>query len=82
VPTNEWSFVAVVYSSQTVTMYLNGAMASGTLGAPEATDPAPLLYLGRDPVNGTNFDGSIASVRLYGHALSPSEVAAIYSAVP
>jgi hypothetical protein len=86
-PVNTWTFVAIVYSSDTpntMTVYVNGSATVatdtglGTLATPIASD----LVIGQDNANNGNFIGAIDSVRIYGHALSASEVQAVYIATP
>jgi hypothetical protein len=85
VPVNSWTFVAIVYSSASptsFTMYANGTALTGTLGLLLATPETSNLVIGADLVNNVHFTGDIDSVRLYGHALTATEVAAVYAATP
>jgi hypothetical protein len=81
-----WTFVAITYSQAaptSFTMYVNGTSFAGNIGNPLVTDPLSDLVMGADLINGAYFNGNIDSVRVYGHALSASEIGSIYtSAAP
>jgi hypothetical protein len=84
----QWNFVAVVSdnTSNTTTVYLNGAVA-GTASACPGTINANLFSIGKNvayyPSGGYDnafFPGSIDEVAAFNHALSPSAIQAIYQA--
>jgi hypothetical protein len=80
VPTNVWSFLAVVFSSgapTSYTLYVNNQSYSFQLAQPPITQPAPLM-MGRN-VTGSYFNGNLDSIRIYGRALTPSEIQGIYT---
>jgi hypothetical protein len=77
-----WTFVAMVYSqaeATTITMYVNGTSAQGSIGAALSTPSASDLVMGADLLNGVYFVGNLDSVRIYGHALIAAEVRSIYT---
>ncbi len=84
VPTNQWSFFALVVTANGATLYLgtNGVLNSFTDVYPEqnATFDAPLL-LGFDSSNGSRlYSGKIAAVALYKYSLTPSQIQLLYIA--
>jgi Concanavalin A-like lectin/glucanases superfamily len=82
-PVGVWTHVAIVLGTGGGTLYINGAVV--------ATNPALALrpsdlgattntWLGRSPFSGDpGFDGEIDEFRIYPSALTPGEVAALYS---
>jgi hypothetical protein len=78
--TPAWTFVAVVYSQDattTITVYVNGTSTQGTitdLNTPTASN----FVMGADLINNVYFVGNLDSIRVYGHALSATEVGSIY----
>lgn len=78
----QWIHVAVTFSADAVTLYLNGEPAgSSTSIAARPADFKPVLnYVGRsqftaDPM----LNAAIDDVRIYNYALSADEIAALYS---
>jgi hypothetical protein len=83
-PVGEWTFVAVVYSPTTptsVAVYVNDINATGTITALMTSGSANFV-MGGSVVAGSSlfFTGDIDSVRVYGHALQPAEVASLLTA--
>ena len=80
----QWSFVAIVYSPTTPTsiaIYVNDTSATGTITALTTSGSANFV-MGGSVVAGSSlfFTGDIDSVRVYGHALQPAEVASLLTA--
>jgi hypothetical protein len=80
----EWTFVAVVYSPATptaITVYVNDVTATGTITA-LMTGASATFVMGGSVQAGSPmfFTGDIDSVRVYGHALQPAEVASLLTA--
>ena len=76
---NTWYFVAGVYdaTAQTLNVYVNGQLDNGPLvGTITATQQNSTgnVLVGQRSGGGFNFIGGIDNVRLYGRALTPSEV--------
>ena len=83
VPLNMWSFVAVVFSSASptaYTLYVNNQSVNVQLTVAPATAAGSLL-MGYNMSNSGNtyFNGNLDSVRVYGRALSPSEIQGIFT---
>jgi hypothetical protein len=82
VPDAQWVFAALVIepTQARLTLGQNGTLASATNAihhAAEAFDGT--LWLGRDPHSSPrHFKGALDDVRVYDHALSEAEVAALY----
>ena len=81
--TNEWIHVAVTFSAEAVTLYLNGeAVGISTAITTRPADFRPVFnYIGRsqftaDPL----LKAAIDDVRLYNYALTAEEIAALYRA--
>jgi hypothetical protein len=81
VPTNVWTFVAIVYSPAiptSITLYVGNLSATGSIMALRTPGGGDLI-IGGAVQAGTPmfFTGSIDSVRIYGRALGPDEVEAV-----
>jgi hypothetical protein len=81
-PAGRWSFVALVVQPQQATLYLNSG--DGFQSAVRKKLHAPVSFgatdLGRDPSNRTrHFRGALDDVRLYGRALSETELRNLYA---
>jgi hypothetical protein len=79
-PVGRWTHLAVTYDRAALRLYVDGVetssrAASGAIA--KTTDP---LWIGGNRPYGEYFHGVIDEVRLYGRALSPSEVRAAMSA--
>jgi hypothetical protein len=84
VPTNQWSFFALVVTPSGATVYLgvNGVLGSSTdtYGEPAEALTAPLL-IGYDANSGARlYKGLIDEVALYNYALTPTQIAQFYIA--
>jgi hypothetical protein len=77
IPANEWAFVAMTVEPTKVTLYVNESSAVHTHAhALEAFDGETCI--GRDPQDGNRYWlGAIDDVRLYGRALTQSEIEAV-----
>ncbi|MBN2131882.1 MAG: LamG domain-containing protein [Sedimentisphaerales bacterium] len=81
-PTNEWSFVAVVVEPDQATLYLDGTdvFVSNVFEHPSIEFTSGIT-LGNDPVvAGRCFGGTLDDVRLYTKALSTEELEAVMAA--
>ena len=77
---NEWHHLVGVYDSTgaTYTLYVNGVQqAQGTSCPVPPTGTGP-LWIGRDPIVGSRWNGPIDEVRIYNRALGGTEVAKLY----
>jgi MSHA biogenesis protein MshQ len=81
VPIGSWTHVALVYANGSQTIYINGvADASGTLTGALTPNAMP-FQIGDDQGYGggtRRFDGMIDEVKIFGAALSPSQIATGY----
>ena len=81
VPTNQWSFFALVVRPTGATIYLgtNGVLNSftDTVSLPSQNFDASLL-IGYDSVNSRRFNGRIDEVAIYNRALSVAELQQFY----
>jgi hypothetical protein len=83
VPANAWTFVAIAFSSDVPTsysLYVNDQSAVVQLSAPPNTSAGPLTmgYDSAGLVVGGYFYGNLGTVRVYGRALSASEIQGIF----
>lgn len=86
---NEWTHVAVNYSSISIandaTMYVNGVSVSvSETQAPVGsvnTSAAQLLIVGDEPAANVSWDGDIAMVSIYNRSLSAEEIQQNYNAL-
>ena len=77
---NVWTHVAVTRSGNTVSLYVNGALAgSGTVTiSPAALGTTTQNYLGKSQFSADPyFDGNLDDFHLYGNALSASDISAL-----
>ncbi len=77
-PLNTWYHAAATYDGASMRLYLNGTLvgsmaASGSI-APGRTIP---VNIGRSPEASSYLQGAIDDVRIYGSALTPTEIAAL-----
>jgi hypothetical protein len=80
VPANAWTFLAVVFSAggaTPYTLYVNGQSHAFALPLPPSTQAGPLV-MGYDAALLRYFRGNLDSIRIYGRALSPSEIQGIF----
>jgi len=81
-----WNFIAGVFDGTNSRLYLNGA-PTGSIGASLTggiRDRVGDLYIGQRPdgVGEQYFDGNIDDVRIYGQALTPTEIMSLYNLMP
>ena len=73
-PTNTWSHLAVAWDGATLRLYVGGALvASKAVAGSLAASTAP-FRIGGNGIWGEYFSGAIDEVRVYDHALTPSEI--------
>lgn len=78
-----WYFVACTYNGTTLTLYINGvSQGSITAGVPSYLNNYPFYIgaAGSSTATENWWPGSINDLRLYGRALSPAELVALYNA--
>ncbi len=83
IPSKAWSFITATYSptSNTVTVYINGAYAlNSTMPGGISSNTNPLQLGSTSPTfsNGGYFNGSMVDVQLYNTTLSTSQVRELY----
>jgi hypothetical protein len=81
-PMGAWTFVAIVYSPMiptALTLYVNKSSTTTTI-TPLMTGGSASFVMGGNAGASTFFTGDIDSVRVYGHALQPAEVASLLTA--
>ena len=76
---NIWQHIAVTYAGTSCTFYVNGSSigSSGSITNPSSGSNS--LIIGNNSGGTNNFDGKIASARVYGRALSATEIQQIYN---
>ena len=73
-----WMHVAATYDGTTIKLYINGVQESGDLAGPAAIATNNLAVgLGAQSDNTRRFTGLLDDARIYGSALSASQVAAL-----
>ena len=79
VTTNTWQHFAVTHSGSTVTIYKNGtSIGSSTITAPSSASGIEAI-IGNNTAGTNNFDGKIATCRVYNQVLSASEIKKLYT---
>jgi len=81
--TNKWYFVSMVSTGSLVTLYINGNEDKSEAVTVEQVDSEREVIIGlEERFYGTSnyFNGIIDEVRIYNHALSASEIQALYAA--
>lgn len=79
---NTWYFVAGTWDTSHLTIFVDGAAAGTTTpGADPSATTAPFgaALLGRNECCAQYFDGALDDVRIYNRALSPAEIATLYT---
>lgn len=78
---NSWQHLAVVHSGSTVTFYKNGSAigSSNSITAP-SSGSGTSATIGNNASGTNNFDGKIASVRLYNSVLTAKQIRQLYDA--
>lgn len=79
-PTGTWTHAAVVFDSTTpkTELYVNGASQGEDTSAVADFTQSDNIRVGSRSDASAHFDGDIAGVRLYDHALTPGEVQHLY----
>ena len=78
-PLNTWTHFAITQSGNTCTMYINGTAVASNTGVtikPSTIGSTTLNYLGKSQFNDPMFKGSIDEFKIFGRALTASEIAA------
>ncbi|HUJ08995.1 MAG TPA: LamG-like jellyroll fold domain-containing protein [Verrucomicrobiae bacterium] len=81
-PTNQWSFFALVVTPTNSTVYLgtNGVLNSFTDTIPLPAQPFNAsLLIGRDAFYGRPFNGKIDEVAIYNHAIAPEQILQLFA---
>ncbi|WP_127502572.1 glycoside hydrolase family 127 protein [Actinoplanes solisilvae] len=79
---NAWTHVSVTRSGNLGVLYVNGAEVARNTGltlSPSSLGATTRNWLGRSQYADPYLDGALDNVRLYGRALSASEVSSLYS---
>jgi hypothetical protein len=71
---NTWTHLATTYDGSTLRLYVNGTQVSSTAKTGAILTSANPLQIGGDSLYGQHFAGRIDEVRVYGTALSATEV--------
>ena len=74
VPVDGWSHVAVTYDGAALRLYVDGRQVSERETTGTLETPANPLWIGGNRPYGEHFEGLIDEVRVYGRALSESEI--------
>ena len=77
VPLNTWSFVAAVWDSSSVSLYVNGALTSAT-STTGSGNSSTVTNIGAENTT-RQFNGSIDDVRIYSKALSAQDIQDLYN---
>ncbi|MCG8423712.1 MAG: LamG domain-containing protein [Proteobacteria bacterium] len=77
---DRYTHVAIVRQANKVMLYLDGELDNFVLGGPHNISSSSELYIGRAHQGGGYFAGMIDEVQIMRHAITSSEVAAIYRA--
>ena len=78
-PLNTWTHFAITQSGNTCTMYINGTAVASNTGVtikPSTIGSTTQNYLGKSQFNDPMFKGSIDEFKIFGRALTASEIAA------
>jgi gliding motility-associated-like protein len=76
-PLDTWTYLAVTRAGNTTTIYLNGTSVASSTNItinPSALGNTTLNYLGKSQFSDPMFKGSIDNFKIYGRALSSSEI--------
>lgn len=85
IPVGEWAHLVGVYSSGTITLYVNGSVTTGTnSGAAAGLDTlydAGSLYIGKDGSDAARpgFRGKIDNLQIYNTAVSAADITTAYN---
>jgi glucose/arabinose dehydrogenase len=75
-PLSAWSHLAMTYDGAVQRLYVDGSLVASAPRTGGITTGAGALTIGRNGVWGEAFDGLVDDVRVYGRALTASEIAA------
>ncbi|SEO74427.1 autotransporter-associated beta strand repeat-containing protein [Mucilaginibacter gossypiicola] len=78
-PLNTWTYLAVTRAGNTTTLYINGTSVASSTNItikPSALGSTTQNYLGKSQFADPMFKGSIDNFKIYGRALSSTEIAA------
>ncbi|SDH88415.1 cellulose binding domain-containing protein [Mucilaginibacter gossypii] len=78
-PLNTWTYLAVTRAGTTTTLYVNGTSVTSSTNItikPSALGSTTQNYLGKSQFADPMFKGSIDNFKIYGRALSSTEIAA------
>src|SRR5712691_1746630 len=73
-PLGAWSFIAATYDGTTLAVWVNGSVVASTAVSGALTTSTGTLSIGADAAWGERLAGSIDNVRVYGTALSSSQL--------
>jgi hypothetical protein len=76
---NAWRFVAMTFDGSTKRLYVDSIADSTGSSAYNSSANSGPYYIGKDPINGNFFNGTIDEVRIYNRALSASDVLTLYN---
>jgi hypothetical protein len=76
VPLNTWTFLAATYDGSSLSLYVNGTLASTKAVIGSMSPSTGQLRIGGNTIRNEWFRGLIDEVRIYNRALSPAEVQA------
>src|SRR5204863_4681991 len=82
-PLNQWTHVALTFSSGLVSTYINGQLVQSVSGSGIIGDTYPDLNefrIGSRPSSDQGFAGLVDEVAIFNRAITPNEVAGIYTA--
>lgn len=84
-PPNQWNHIVLNYDGSNLKMYINNKLsqsipATGQIYTPQSDYLAfGIYYLNGSPNGTTSYKGKLDDVRIYNHALSSSEISALYN---
>ncbi len=79
IPSSTWLHVAATYDGTTTCLYINGVLATSTstISGNMTPNTSP-LKIGVNQANGNGFTGGIDDIKIYGRALSLTEIKDLY----
>lgn len=75
-----WNHIAITQSGTSATLYINGSSAATNNGITAVSTTSNASYLAVYNSSSNYLDGNMAHVRIYSRALTPDDVAYLYSA--
>ena len=73
-PLSTWSHVAAVFDGTMLRLYVNGSLTAQQLAAGSIAETAGAFRIGGDAIWGEWFSGTIDELRVYGRALTASQI--------